>query len=247
MSETGAQYLPSPIQPIVFDPYAGLNTEPSRPSIEDNQASVLDGFMPIGKGNARTIYGVGRTIFSAPSATLVVFHWFGNIAATPYCVVFLNTGAIWVSNTNTGAQIEIAPAGTIVNPSQQTVGITQWGSERFIIVAQQTNGYFIWDGTFYKPGDTIPGVSPDVPTGISGTAVETYAGHVWVFDNGNCEFSAPASYTDFTTNNGGGSFASSDSFLRRAYVAPSRPTAFSTSSPTPRSTTSRGCRPAARR
>lgn len=283
----GSQFLPSPIQPLMFDAWGGLNTEPSRPSIEDAQASWLDGFMPIGRGNVRTMPGVGRTIFTAPAGTSVVLFWFGNIAATPYCLVFLSDGSFWVTPTNAGGQTRIAPPGTIINPSLNAIGVTQWGAERFIIVADQPNGYWIWDGTLFTAGGLAPEVivtdggtgyssapviatsggsgsgaifqafvsggviiaigivSPGtgwlagdtvtlaisdttgtgatatislMPFGIQGTAVETYQNRVWVFDGPLCNFTSPQSFDDFTTANGGGSFTSSDSFLRRAYI-----------------------------
>src|SRR5262249_50080356 len=77
----------------------------------------------------------------------------------------------------------------------------------------QTNGYFIYDGsTFFNPGDSFGGGM--VPTAIGGNAIEVYQGRVWIANNANMTFSAPGSVIDFTTGSGGGTFTSSDSFLR---------------------------------
>jgi hypothetical protein len=66
-----------------------------------------------------------------------------------------------------------------------------------------------------------------MPFGISGASAETYQSRVWVANpfstnpqgaGGTVNFTAPGSYTDFATADGGGSFTSNDSFLRVAYV-----------------------------
>lgn len=57
-----------------------------------------------------------------------------------------------------------------------------------------------------------------MPFGIQGTAVQTYAGHVWVFDGTVYNFSAPGSVSNFATSAGGGSQQSSVSYLRVAYT-----------------------------
>jgi len=205
-------YLPPGPAPNVFEEFAGVNTSTSRPGVDDKQAFWLDGFMPIGRRFARTLYGVGDPIVFSDSA-VISFFGFINIGSTPYCIVIHIDGSVHAVNTDTYASSEIAPAGTITSPSRLNVGICQYGNEYLIIVSSQTNGYFIWDGTtFYEPGDSFSGGT--VPTGISGTAVETYAGRVWIANGPGITFSAPGSLRDFTTGSGGGNFESSDSFLR---------------------------------
>jgi hypothetical protein len=56
-----------------------------------------------------------------------------------------------------------------------------------------------------------------MPFAIQGTAVQTYAGRVWVANGASVFFTAPGSQTDFATSDGGGNFISSDSFLRVFY------------------------------
>ena len=165
--------FPSSPMDLVFDGFESLNTKPTRPAIEDNQMFICDGFMPFGKNNLRTLYGIGdlttRLFYRAPTGLTIVMHWFGNIATAPYCVVFLSDGSVVAVNASTAAATTIAPAGTIANPSPLSIGVTQWGNQYFIIVNApvggtpqgQTvgNGYFIWDGTLlYKAG----GIGPDV-------------------------------------------------------------------------------------
>jgi hypothetical protein len=57
-----------------------------------------------------------------------------------------------------------------------------------------------------------------MPFGIKGTAVETYAGHVWVGDGPNINATAPGSATDFATSNGGVSFQATNSALKVGYT-----------------------------
>ncbi len=59
-----------------------------------------------------------------------------------------------------------------------------------------------------------------MPTGVQGNAVETYQSRVWIADGPSMLFSAPQSYTDFSTAAGGGLFRSADSFLRVNYIRP---------------------------
>jgi hypothetical protein len=57
-----------------------------------------------------------------------------------------------------------------------------------------------------------------MPFAIQGNAVETFQGRVWVANGNDLFNSAPGSFVDFATSNGGGSLTSSDSTLRVTYV-----------------------------
>lgn len=280
--EQPSSYLPAgPPEPQVFEEFEGINTTTSRPGVDDKQMWWCDGFMPIGKRFLRTMYGVGTRIYTATVSGISFFD-FANIGATPYMIVVLNNGAIDAVNTSSLVVQHIAPASTITNPSRASVGVSQFGSQFIIIAAQQTQGYFAWDGvSFYKAGTVAPTIiisnngsgytsAPAVsdgtgggatyaatvsggrvtaititnpgtvygsnqaltliftggggtsaaatliamPTFISGSAIETYQGRVWLANNATIIFTAPGSAFDFTTANGGGNFTSTDSFLR---------------------------------
>lgn len=217
-AEPTTPYTPAgPPEPLLFDQFQGINTSTTRAGVDDKQAYWLDGFMPIGPRFARTLYDIGPAIHSE-AGKQIAFFAFNNIGATPYCIVVHTDGSIHAVNTSTLTSSEIAPAGTITSPSRASVGTTQWGSQYVIIVAQQTNGYFLWDGTtFYLPGQPAPG-GGTVPTGIQGSSIEIYAARVWIANGAVITFSAPGSFTNFATNAGGGNFTSSDSFLRVAFT-----------------------------
>lgn len=57
-----------------------------------------------------------------------------------------------------------------------------------------------------------------MPSGVSGTTLETYQSRVWTANGTTVQFTAPASPTDFSTSNGGGTYAATDSFLRDKIV-----------------------------
>lgn len=138
-------YLPPGPKPNVFEVFNGINTNTTRPGVPDEQMWWCDGFIPLAQRNLRTLYGIGPVSYTA-SGTTVVFFDFVNIGSTPYMVVFLANGSVVAVNTTTLATTTILNAGTITAPSITTVGMSQWGNEYLIIVADQTNGYWLWNG-----------------------------------------------------------------------------------------------------
>lgn len=203
---------------VVFEGYTGLNTQPSRYGLTDKECAIFDGFFPSGTSNARVIPDNSPAIDIPGFANGIPYFGFANIGATPYAIVFSGDGSIWVIFTDTGASAPIAAAGTIENPGPGNTAVSQWGAGFVLIVSKQTNGYFVWDGTtFYFPGDGVPGFST-LPTGIGGTAIETYQSRVWIANESALLFSAPGSLTDFASADGGGSISSNASTLRVKYT-----------------------------
>ena len=213
-----SQYLPAgPPDPLIFEEFEGINTTTLRPGVDDKQAAWFDGFMPLARRNLRTMYGIGPTLFTHDGTSSVLFFDFFNIGTTPYCLVVTSSGDIHAVNTNTLTSTQIAPNGTILTPARTAMALTQYGSQYVVIVAQQTNGYFIWDGTtFFKPGDAF--LTGTIPLAIGGNAIEIYTGRVWIANNATITFSAPGSLIVFASASGGGNFTSSDSFLRVKFV-----------------------------
>lgn len=151
--------MPSNPTLFTFEQFTGLNTKPLRPGIQDQEMSWCDGLMPIGPNNLRTLYGVGEELYTAAGSLIIIFYAFGNIHAVPYCYVFLSDGSVVQVNTNTGAITQIATAGTIQNPSQTNIGFCQWGSKYILFSADQTDGYWIWDGSnLFEAGTVGPQV-----------------------------------------------------------------------------------------
>ncbi len=158
--EQGNPYLPPGPPPMLCEEFMGINTSTSRYGVDPKQVFWCDGLMPLGPKLLRTMPDVGAKIWTAPAAAQITFFDFANIGANPIMIGFQNDGSVWQINTNTKIATNILPPGTIKNPNQTTMGITQWGSQYVIIVANQTNGYWLWDGTTaYTAGSIGPVVT----------------------------------------------------------------------------------------
>lgn len=136
-----------------FDTFNGLNTKPSRPAIDPEQCYILDNWMPLGKSNARTLYDHGTALYTAPNGLTIKFFGWYNIQTASYAVVFLSDGSI-VQVSTRSVTSQIAPAGTVINPSG-TIGFSQWGSQYLLFSADQPNGYWVWDGTSLYTAGTL--------------------------------------------------------------------------------------------
>lgn len=151
-------YVPPAPGPLILEAFGGLNTSTTRMGVPDEQCAWIDGFFPLDKNNLRTLYDVGTTLYTAVGTT-IVFFGFVNISATPYMILFQADGSAVAVNTLTAVVTTILPAGTILAPSQLTIGLSQWGQQYAIIVANQTNGYWLWDGLIvYQTGSIAPNV-----------------------------------------------------------------------------------------
>jgi hypothetical protein len=212
---------------FTLEKFATLNTKNARPSIGDQEFSWIENMMPIGDGNLRAMPSNGSSIFTAPGGLTIIYMYFYNIGSTTYAAIFLNDGTATQVNLVTQAQTVIS-----ANPGQFFPGsaalnnpapaCAQYGQSGIIIVTTaSTNGYYAWDGTtLYGPGSAAPDWLTDttpttMPSGISGTCVETYSNRVWVGFGANRSQSAPGNGADFSGADGGGTAPSTDSFLRR--------------------------------
>lgn len=150
-------YLPPGPEPLLFEEFAGINTQVPRAGVPDQQMAWCDGWMPIAKRNLRTLYGVGTPIYVTSGALSIRFFGFYILNSVEYAAVFLNDGSIVQVNTETGAVTQIAPAGTITNAIVTNVGFTDYNETYLIVVANQTDGYWLWDGgLFYAAGGLSP-------------------------------------------------------------------------------------------
>jgi hypothetical protein len=152
-------FAPPLPEPQIMEQFAGVNTSTTRAGVPDAMCSWIDGFMPIAPRNLRTLPGVGPQLVGAFSGgRTIVFFGFYNLGATPYALYFLSDGSVQSVNTSgTPITTQILPPATIATPSITGVGFAQWGQQYLLIVANQTNGYWIWDGTnLYEAGSLSP-------------------------------------------------------------------------------------------
>jgi hypothetical protein len=152
-------YYPPGPQPLLFEEFKGMDTSVPRIGVSDQQCAWIDGFMPIKKRNLRTLYGKGALLYNSGVPTIVDFGFY-NIGAIAYAVVFLSNGAVNQVRVSNGATTAILPSGSILTPSILNVGFTQWNSQYLIIVANQANGYWVWDGSnLFQAGTLGPVVT----------------------------------------------------------------------------------------
>jgi hypothetical protein len=153
-------YQPPGPGPFFFEEFDGIDTSTSRYGLDEKKMAWCDGWFPMGPKLLNAMPGLGPPLWSAPHGGQVVFFNFANIGTNPIMVAMHADGGMWQVNTNTQFATRIMPDGTILNPTQTKVGISQWGSQYVIIVAQQTNGYWLWDGTaLYGAGTLAPPVT----------------------------------------------------------------------------------------
>lgn len=157
--------LPESFQPIAFEKFETLNTKPSRAAIADGEMYWCDGFMPVAPSTLRTLWGVGPDVFSAQGANnVIVWFQYGNIADQAYGFVLQSDGALWAYNTTTLATTPVLAPGTVGNP-RTVFGFTSWGSQYVLFANDQTNGYWLWNGTSTFAAGTL---SPFVEVTNSG-------------------------------------------------------------------------------
>jgi hypothetical protein len=188
--------IPINERPLTMEAFEGMNTQATRVGVDDRQCYWIDGFFPISPRNLRTLYGVGPPLYTPSGGATIVWFDFYNIGATAYMVVFQTDGSAIQVRLSDGAVTTILSPGTLIVGTSNvgSVGITQYGRLYLIIVADQTNGYWIWDGTIvYQAGTlgpvvtltntgagykTVPIVVATGGSGTGATFVATIAGGV---------------------------------------------------------------------
>lgn len=224
--EKGAplQGFPEGFQLFQLEGMEGLNTKAQRPAIEDQQFSWAENFIPIGKANARVLYGVGPDLYTAPGVLTIVNQFFYNIGAVAYGIAFLSDGSAQQFQLSNGAVVDVGAAGTFWS-SGDTPACVQWADKGILIVSKiSANAYWAWDGTLHSPGDAT---SPDwlnggdptpMPMGVAGTAIEIFLTRVWILNGTVRLTSVAANGAYFATGNGGVSAENTDSSLRVRYT-----------------------------
>jgi hypothetical protein len=203
--------LPQGVTLLAMEQFAGMNTIAARVSVPDKQVYWYDGFMPLAPGRLRTLGDVGTPLF-AIAGIIKAF------TTSQAIWVWLNTGDLYRYDVP-GATLSLVVAATFTSDPTLIGACLIPGTENVIFVQKPgPSAYYIYDaGNFYGPGAVTPDYGT-VPVGISGSTVELYSGHVWVGDGNVIVVSAPGSYVDFATADGGVEFTSPDSFLQQQYT-----------------------------
>jgi hypothetical protein len=150
-------YSPEQVPPLLFEEFGGVDTNVLRAGVDSKMAYWIDGFMPFGHRNLRTLYDLGSTIYTHTDSVSIIFFDFYVLNGVPYMIVFQADGSARQTNLNTLAVTVVLPAGTIILPSIVSVGTSQWAQQYLLIVANQANGYWVWDGrVLYTAGTIAP-------------------------------------------------------------------------------------------
>lgn len=171
-------YLPGNPQPLICEQWNGVRTDTNRVGVPDESVYWMDGIMPYAPRRARSMYGIGTAIFTAAGGLTIIFYRFVTLAGNPLCIVVMSDGSILSVNTSTGVQTTVATADTILSPDQLACDINQWGNLYVLIVARQTNGYWVWDGSIlYAAGTLGPAITlTSIGSGYTSAPIVTASG-----------------------------------------------------------------------
>ena len=95
--------------------FDGVNLHDDRRAIGDQECSWMENFIPLGAGNARTLYDNAIVLYTA--AHTIVYDFSFNIGTTFYKALFLSNGSAVAVNL-AGGTTSMGGAGTFaVSPS----------------------------------------------------------------------------------------------------------------------------------
>ncbi len=160
--------LPSGFKTFTPWPFAGMNQQASRSSIDDKEFYNLENFVRIGDGNLRTVWDKGAPIYTASGGKTIVYFFFYNLGSTNYAAIFLSDGTAVQVNSITKAQVVISSTVNTFYTGGQIPVCSQWGT-LYLIIANNitTNSYWIWDGTLLYTAGTL-GPVVDITSGGAG-------------------------------------------------------------------------------
>lgn len=192
-----------PRETFSFKEFLAVNTTNSRIACPDQAFYDLTNIQPIGSGNLHSIPAISASLANF-GASAVYWDQYVNVGGVDYQIVATTDGKLFAYDIDAATVTQINGANTL---SGSGTRITQWQNSQALII--DPTGYFNWDGS----GDivSIGGVT-SAPAG--GTDIAVYSNYVFVVSGRTLYFSAPGSFTDWTTTDGGGFRALIDSTLR---------------------------------
>jgi hypothetical protein len=196
-----------PLQSFSFKDFQAVNTTSSRVACPPQAFYNLENAQPIGPSNLHSVNDITAPLHDYGADTIYTDQGV-NLSNAEYLIAASSTFKLFafLVGANTVAQINgaiaLAGAGT---------RMAQWQNSNVLIV--DSTGYYQWNGA----GNIVAIVGTGAPT--SGSAIAVYQNRVWIAQGRVVFFSAPGSFSDFTTASGGGSTTLVDSTLRSTVQA----------------------------
>lgn len=197
-----------PLQSFTLKNFLGVNTTNARVAPPANESFyALENAQPIGFGNIHSVNDISSLLHTFTGQT--VYAAFNvNISNTEYLLLATTGGQLWAWNVSAQTATNITGGAGL---SGSAVRATQWSNSVALII--DSSGYYQWSGS----GSIALITGSGAPT--SGSAIAVYQNIVWIAQLRTIFFSAPGSYTDFTTADGAGSTTIVDPVLRSNIIA----------------------------
>ena len=159
---------------ISIEDYGTLNTKANRAAIEPNEFSWIENWFPIGKGNMRTMYAEGSTLYTATGGKTIIYKQPYNLGSVSYIALFLSDGSAVQVRVSDGATTSIGPAGTFWTAGGEFPCACQYQSKYLLIGSTITaNAYWVWDGAVLYGSGTVAPQTSIIRGGSNYTSVPT--------------------------------------------------------------------------
>jgi hypothetical protein len=162
-----------------LEDWGTLNTKANRPAIAQGEFAWNENWMPVGKGNLRTLYAEGSATYTATGSLTIILHFPYNLGTTSYVAIFLSDGSAVQVAVATFVATTIGAAGTFYSTGGDLPACSQYESKYLLIASTvATSAYWAWDGTsLYGSGTLAPQVTvTNSGTGYTGAPTVTAFG-----------------------------------------------------------------------
>jgi hypothetical protein len=181
-----------PLQSYTLKDFLAVNTTNTRTATPDHAFYNLENAQPIGAANIHSINDISSQL-QAYGVDLIYFDLSCNVANTEYLIQLSSTRKAFAYNVGANTLANITGGVTLDGTSGR---IAQWQNTNVLVI--DTGGYWQWNGSGTLTAITGTGA----PT--NGTAIAVYQNRVWIIQGRLLYYSAPGSFSDFTTASGGG-------------------------------------------
>lgn len=184
---------PSKRKTAEFRRWKGMNLTDARTDIDDDEVFWLENGISIGKGVIQFLNAAAAPVATIAQgvASMAGFTLNGN----PVDIVVGVDGSLTQVSIPGGTTTVIAGANTVTINAHMTI----WQGTTILIIDPST-GYHSWNGSTYT---FISGAQ-------RGQSIAVFEGRVWIGNNRTITFTAPASFNNFSTADGGGATTITD-------------------------------------